>query len=71
MVIPENVPCGRFPSWSYILTSALFRSDGFFFIRIYFLRILRLKLPKFEEHVKNGSEARIFFRIDFLHVEDL
>lgn len=30
VVIPENVPCGRFPLWSYILTSALFRSDGFF-----------------------------------------
>lgn len=33
VVIPEHVPCSRFPSWSYILTSALFRSEGFFFYK--------------------------------------
>ena len=41
----------------------------FIFIRMYFIGILSLKFPKFEEYVKNVPEAEIFHNV-FLHVEE-
>ena len=35
---------------------------SFFFIRIYFIRISRLKFSKFQEYFKNKPKARILFQ---------
>ena len=38
----------------------------FFFLRICFIRISRLKFAKFQEYFKNKAEAEILKRIDII-----
>lgn len=62
---PKTCLVADFPHGHIFWQASCLEVKVFIFIRIYFLRILTLKLPKFEENVKNGNEARTFFRVDF------